>query len=91
MHEKIPRFLKPFFWSYDFEYLDKKQDKKRIITTILTIGTKEATVWLFTAYSKDEITEAIEHPLPGVWDKKSLNYWSLRLQVPPGALTRNIS
>ena len=91
MREKLPHFLKPFFWSYDFEHLDKEWDKKRIVTVILTMGTSEATVWLFTAYTKDEIVEAIEHPLPGIWDKKSLNYWSLLLGVRPGVLTRNIS
>ena len=91
VNEKLPKFLKPFLWSYDFLLLDKERDKKRVITHVLNFGTKKATDWLFGAYSREEIKDAIKHPLAGEWNRKSINYWSLVLDVTPGSLVRNIS
>jgi hypothetical protein len=48
--------------------------KKRIITNVLNWGTKEATDLLHRVYKEEDIKEAIEDPLPGEWNKKSLNY-----------------
>ncbi|MEX1027639.1 MAG: hypothetical protein WD049_06490 [Candidatus Paceibacterota bacterium] len=91
MSNKLPRHLKPYFWSYNFDALDVESDKKRILTQILNLGSKEATDWLFSTYTKEEIADAIENPLPGEWNKKSLHYWSLKLGVQPGSLTRTFS
>lgn len=87
----LPAFLQPFLWSYDLDRLDRDRDKKRIITQILNYGTKEATNWLFSEYSVEEIQEALRDPLAGEWNKRSLNYWSLVLKVESGSLTRDIS
>ncbi len=81
--------FKPFLWSYDISKIDLKRNKKRIITNVLNQGTKEATDVLFQVYSKDEIKEVITNPLPGEWSDKSLNYWSLLLNIdPPKCITR---
>jgi hypothetical protein len=84
----IPSFVRPFLWSYDIDRLDLERDKKRIITNVLNLGTHEATDWLFGAFSKTDVTDAIVHPLPGEWNKKSLHFWSLVLGVVPGKTTR---
>ena len=78
----IPEFIKPFLWSYDVSAFDLRRDKKRIITNILNWGTYEATNWLFSVYSQDDIREVLEQPLSGEWDKKSLAYWSLIYNIP---------
>ena len=83
MNNELPSSLKPYFWSYDFDKLNKEGDKKRIITQILNLGSKEATDWVFSVYTKKEIIDSIRHPLPGEWNKKSLNYWSLLLDSKP--------
>jgi len=79
----IPAFVKPFLWSYDTNSLDLERDKRRIITNVLKLGTKEASDWLFDTYSKEDIIECVSNPLPGEWDRKSLSYWALVLDVTP--------
>ena len=78
----IPEFVKPFLWSYNLSALDLGRDKKRIITNVLNLGTKEATDWLISIYGKDDILDALNNPLRGEWNKKSLAYWCLLYQVP---------
>ena len=80
----IPKFVQPFLWSYDIKELDLAADKKRIITNVLNLGTKEATDWLFKVYSKADIKACLIHPLPGEWNNKSIVFWSLLLDVVPG-------
>lgn len=86
----IPSYIQPFLWSYDIDKLDLRHDKKRIITNILNLGTAKSTDWLFKAYSEKDIKEAIASPLPGEWNRKSLNFWSLILNIRPGRTERII-
>lgn len=81
MKTTIPQYIKPFLWSFDLAKIDLKKDKKRIISNILNLGTKQATDWLFSIYSQEDINLAIANPLPGEWSAKSLNFWSLVLGV----------
>ena len=77
----IPKFVQPFLWSYDTNSLDLTRDKRRIITNVLNLGTSQATDWLFEVYTKDDIKNCLTNPLPGEWNKKSLNFWSLIFEV----------
>ncbi len=79
----IPPSIHPFLWSYDIEKLNLQRDKKRIITNILNLGTVQATKWLFEVYSQEDIKEALTNPLSGEWNRKSLNFWGLVLDVKP--------
>jgi len=91
---KSPDFLKvvaPFLWSYDIEKIDLEKDKKRIITNVLNLGTKPAIEMLFKAYKKDEIREVVEKPLPGEWNDKSFNFWSIVFGIEPEKAVRVIS
>jgi hypothetical protein len=88
---KIPSFVAPFLWSYDLSQLDMEKDKKRIITNVLNFGTKKATDWLFGVFEEKDIKEVIENPLPGEWNKKSINFWSLILNTPIGNLSKRIN
>jgi len=78
----IPNYIRVFLWSYDINKLDMESDKKRIITNVLNLGTKKATDWIFENYSKNDITKTVQKPLKGEWSNKSLNYWSVILDVP---------
>lgn len=80
----IPKIIQPFLWSYDISALDLTRDKKRIITNVLNLGTKEATDWLFKTYTKKDIKDCLIHPLPGEWNNKSMVFWSLLMDVEPG-------
>lgn len=80
----IPKFVQPFLWSYDINLLDLARDKRRIITNVLNLGTKEATDWLFETYTKEDIKDCLINPLPGEWNNKSIAFWSLLMDVQPG-------
>lgn len=90
MEQIIPNFIKPYLWSYDISKLDMQTNKRRIITNILNVGSAQATDWLFSVYSKEEIIDVIVKPLSGEWNKRSLHFWSLILGVVPGSLERGI-
>ena len=87
-NQKIPSLIKPFLWSYDYNKLDLQKDKKRILTNVLNFGTKTATNWALNNYSKKDIKEVLKKPMPGEWSPKSLNFWSLVLEVKPGSTKR---
>jgi hypothetical protein len=87
-NEKLKQF-KPFLWSYDIDKLDLEKDKRRIITNVLNLGTKKACDVLFDVYSKEDIKKEIVHPLPGEWNDKSLNYWSIMFNIKPKK-TKNV-
>jgi hypothetical protein len=75
-------------WSYDIERLDLSQNKERIITNVLNLGTTKAVDWLFKAYNEKEIKEIVANPLPGEWNNKSLNFWRIILEVEPNRAIR---
>ncbi|MDP3283645.1 MAG: hypothetical protein Q8M56_04400 [Desulfobacterales bacterium] len=86
----LPKYIKPFLWSYDANRLDREKDKQIIITNILNYGSQRAVIWLFKTYPENEIRNFVVHPSPGKWSKKSLNYWSLLLGVKPEVKIRRI-
>ena len=86
----VPYVFRPFLWSCDVDKMDLERDKKRIITNVLNFGTAEATDELFKTYSDKIIKKTILSPFPGEWSEKSLNFWSLILDVTPTKAARNI-
>ena len=83
MATSLPPSVRAALWSYDPERLDTELHAERIITNVLNIGTHEALLWLFNTYSRERIAAVVAHPRPGEWNKRSLNYWSLVLDVKP--------
>lgn len=84
-----PKFIKPFLWSADFKKIDTEKDKDRIILSLLNVGDRKATKWLFSYYPKKEIKQIfINRAGKGELSKKSLNYWSLILKVKPKNLVK---
>ena len=79
----IMNTFKPFLWSYDLQKINLKKDKNRIITNILNFGSKKATDLLFQVYSTKEIKQTLKNPMPGEWNDKSLNYWSIIFDLEP--------
>ena len=77
----IPKYVQPFLWSYNAKELSIKENKKRIITNVLNLGSAKATSWLFKTYSKKDIKKAVANPMPGEWGDKSLNFWSLIFNI----------
>ena len=80
---KILEKFRPFLWSFDLARMDLEKNKKRIITNVLNFGTKEVTDLLFEVYDKKDIKKQVENPLPGEWNNKSLNFWSIIFKTKP--------
>ena len=83
----LPDFLQGSLWSYNIHTLDVSRDATRIITNILIYGNIAAVQWLFSTYSHDRIQSALEHPLKGEWDAKSLYFWAGYFQIVPNTKT----
>jgi hypothetical protein len=77
---KIPKFLKPFLWSYCLKKIDFEKNKEKIIFNILNFGNKKATDWLFKFYSKKEIIKIFNKTKIHLWQKKSYNFWKIILK-----------
>ncbi len=82
INKKLPEFVRPFFWSYDWKILDLEIHKALIITQILNFGDKKSTDWLRKNYSKETIKKILEKPTVGLWNKKSLYFWCFLFNVP---------
>jgi hypothetical protein len=86
----LPKFIKAFLWSSDLEKIDLQKDKKRIILNLLNLGSKRATDWLFNFYPKVEIKKTlIDYGAKGELSEKSLNYWSLVLNINQKELVKS--
>ena len=71
----LPKFLQPCLASYDLSKMDKKLDKKTIITEILNKGDDVAVRWLGKNYTQEEIKEVVASPTRGMWLESILTYW----------------
>ena len=57
MVHTIPTSLAPFFQEYDFEELDLQNAAPLIIERTLQFGNRAEIHWLFTQYTRAQITE----------------------------------
>lgn len=71
----IPDFLQSSLWSYDLSKLDKKQDRRLIVTQIINYGDDKQLLWLKKNYSRKEIKEVVSHPDRGLWFREKLRLW----------------
>ena len=85
---KIPAFVAPFLWSYDLDKLDLVKDKHIIIHNVLNLGAKQATDWLRSVYTKEEIQHVLTTTPKSAWQKSSLALWSLIFEASPKKSTR---
>jgi hypothetical protein len=77
-----PKVIEPYLWFSDIKKIDLEKDYIRIILNVLNIGDKKATDWLFKQYSKTKIKQVIlSYGAKGELSDKSLNYWTLLLNI----------
>ena len=55
---KLPKFLKAYFWSVKFNELELDKDKDYIIHQILAFGDLKAIRWLLKVYGKKNIKDS---------------------------------
>jgi len=88
MEENFPQPVRACLWSYDTTALDTERHKRLIIRNVLNYGTEDAVTWLKQTYSIEELREAVRTSLTSAWSPKSLNYWSIMLDVAPERASR---
>ena len=56
---KLPLFFKPILWSYDFNSIDIKEDKRVIIINAINYGDLKHWRWIVKNYSKKNVREIL--------------------------------
>jgi len=85
-----PKVIRPFLWFNDLKKIDLQRDRVRIILNVLNFGTKAATDWLFDFYPLAEIKKVIRsRNASAELSAKSLNYWTLILNINSRPLTKS--
>ena len=76
--EKVPVFLQSALWSYDIKEFNPcdPADRKLMIQQVLNFGTWKQLEWVVNFYTWREIKEVVKNPRRGIWDKKTLNFWT---------------
>jgi hypothetical protein len=85
-----PKLIQPFLWFSDLKKIDLQKNKTRVIMNVLNIGNKPATDWLFNFYPKAVIKKTIiSYGAKGELSAKSLNYWTLILNIDQTKLVKS--
>lgn len=79
--QKLPSFLKPYFWDVDFNKLAPKKYKTFILKRVLDRGDDKAMRWLLKHYTKEDIKELITTTRD--LSAKTANFWATYLKVDP--------
>lgn len=79
----VPEKVKQFLWSYDVKKINLKDDSKIIVFNMLNYGDMYSIKWLLKNYSKKEIVENANCFPETSWNKKSLNFWKVKLKINP--------
>jgi hypothetical protein len=56
----LPNTFRPFFWSYRFDSLDPRRDKKTVIVQLINYGTLAHWGWLVREYGVGEIRRTLQ-------------------------------
>ena len=56
---QLPLFFKPILWSYDFNCLDLKKNKKDIIINTINYGDLKHWRWIVKYYGEKEIKKTL--------------------------------
>ena len=81
----IPTSLTPFFQEYDLALLDPQRDAATIIERTLRYGTRAELRWLFSTYSRAEITDWVRQWGSFGLPAPHLAFWRLVLGLADAA------
>ncbi|OGE36326.1 hypothetical protein A3B45_02380 [Candidatus Daviesbacteria bacterium RIFCSPLOWO2_01_FULL_39_12] len=76
---KLPEFLKKYFWDVDFEKIDEEKGALFIIHRFLDRGNDKAIRWMWRTYSKNLISEVITKRRG--FSPKTANFWADLLNI----------
>ncbi len=59
-HASLPDSFRPLFWSYRFEELDPRKDKKTVVVQLVNYGSLDHWGWLVRQYGRVEIRNVLQ-------------------------------
>src|SRR3990172_8027942 len=79
---KLPMFLQPFFWDYDFDAITWEDDRELITTRLLSSGDWKALTWLRSRAGDHSLHDWIERHQGGGLSPQRLRFWEIVLGLP---------
>lgn len=79
--QPIPLSLAPFFQEYDIKSIDAKRDSFTIIERTLQFGNREELRWLFTTYSREQITNWVKYFGKDRLPQPHRRFWQTILEI----------
>ncbi|MDP1714896.1 MAG: nucleotidyl transferase AbiEii/AbiGii toxin family protein [Anaerolineales bacterium] len=80
----IPHTLAPFFQEYEFSKLSPQKDSHTIIERTLQFGNRSEIHWLFTVYSREQITAWIRQFGKDKLPQPHRAFWQIILEISDG-------
>ena len=62
---------------------DALLDKQLFLTHVMTFGTETDLVVARKYFTEADFRDALDHPLPGIFDVRSWNYWHIIFSITP--------
>lgn len=87
--KKLPKFLKNYFWSVDFDDLDFIKDRNYIIHQILSFGGLKAIRWLFKTYGGKAIKNSFIKKPTKIYQPPIFNFIKILLGLENKKLNFN--
>ncbi len=84
---RLPHFLKPLFWEYNFEKLNLKEDKDLIIQRLLQFGDLKAIKWLLKEVGHQEVKNWIKKNKGKGLSPRQLYFWMMYFKLSPDELS----
>jgi len=78
---RLPRFLRPLFWEYDFKDLYWPKDRDLVIQKVLINGDWQAVRWLRGLELDQGLTEWIVKRRGRGLDPRQLRFWEIMLEL----------
>ena len=82
--EKLPEFLKPYFWDVKFSTLDIEEHRNFILKRVIDRGNTRALRWALAHYPVESIKEIIFKSRDV--SRKTANFWAKILSLDPKAV-----
>jgi hypothetical protein len=77
--EKDLKLLKDVLWDTDLACLDLIKNRRPIIERLMVYGRPEHIQWMLEHYSDKDLAETVRKSKN--LDKKTANYWAIRLKI----------
>ena len=85
MGEKLPTFLRPFFWDVDFRMLSIAKSAYFIISRLMEHGDEAAMFFLLKTYSRKEMINVLKKSRS--LSRRSRNFWRIFFDLKGGTWT----